>query len=97
MTSARAWPALVLMLLAAGATAETGIVTLVEGPARLLRGATWYKLAAGTRVEEADIIEAPYRSQAQVEFAAGPLANLVGAIPGRQAARTPSALLLQAE
>jgi len=67
------------MLLAAGATAETGVVTLVEGPSRLLRGATWYKLAAGTRVEEADIIEAPDRSQAQIELAAGPLANVVGA------------------
>ena len=78
MTPSRAWPALALMLLAAGATAETGVVTLVEGPARLLRGATWYKLVAGTRVEEADVIEAPDRSQAQIELAAGPLANLVG-------------------
>ena len=67
------------MLLAAGATAETGIVTLAEGPARLLRGATWYKLVAGARVEEADIIEAPDRSQAQIELSSGPLANLVGA------------------
>ena len=79
MKSLRAWPALALMLFAAGVAAETGVVTLVEGSTRLLRGATWYKLVAGTRVEEADIIEALDRSQIQIEFAAGPLANLVGA------------------
>jgi len=66
-------------MFAAGARAETGIVTLVEGSPRLLRGATWYKLVAATRVEEADIVEAPDRAQAQIELAAGSVANLVGA------------------
>jgi len=79
MKTSRAWPALTLMLLSIGAAAEVGVVTLVEGNARLLRGATWYKLVPDTRVEEADIIEASDRSHAQIEFAAGSLADLVGA------------------
>lgn len=68
-----------LLLLTSSAAAETGVVTLVEGSARLLRTATWYRLVAGTRVEDGDIIEAFDRSQAQIEFSAGSVANLVGA------------------
>ena len=81
MRSWLAWTPLFLTLLsvAASAATEIGVVTLVEGGARLLRGATWYKVVAGTRVEEADIIEASDRAQAQIEFAAGPIADLVGA------------------
>jgi hypothetical protein len=81
MKSWLAWLPLSLTLLsvAASAATEIGAVTLVEGRARLLRGATWYTVVAGTRVEEADIIEASDRSQAQIEFAAGLIADLVGA------------------
>ena len=79
MTIPRTWLLLAVLFVAASAAAETGIVTLVEGSARLLRGATWYKLAVGTRVEEADIIEAQDRAQAQFELAAGSRTNLVGA------------------
>jgi hypothetical protein len=81
MKTSLAWLPLSLVLLcaAANAAADMGVVTLVEGSARLLRGATWYKLVAGTRVEEADIIEASDRSQAQIELAAEPIFDLVGA------------------
>ena len=79
MTISRTWLPLAVLFVAASAAAETGVVTLVDGSARLLRGATWYKLAVGTRVEEADIIEAPDRAQAQIELAAGSRTNLVGA------------------
>ena len=87
------------MLLTAGAAAETGVVTLVEGGGRVLRGATWYKLVVGTRVEDADIIEALDRSQAQIEFTAGSIADLVGAgkvylVPA--AARAPTLLNMPA-
>ncbi|HET7097867.1 MAG TPA: hypothetical protein VFJ68_10805 [Casimicrobiaceae bacterium] len=78
MTISRAWLALALSLIAASAAAETGIVTLAEGGARLLRGTTWYKLVVGARIEEADIIEAPDRSQTQIELASGSRMNLVG-------------------
>ena len=79
MTISRAWLALALSMVAASAAAESGIVTLVDGGAHLLRGATWYKLVVGTRVEEADIIEASDRAQTQIELAAGSRINLVGA------------------
>ena len=79
MTISRTWLPLAVLFVAASAAAETGVVTLVEGNARLLRGATWYKLVAGTRVEEADIIEAQDRAQAQIELTAGSRTNLVGA------------------
>lgn len=78
MTISRTWLPLAVLFVAASAAAETGVVTLVEGNARLLRGATWYRLVAGTRVEEADIIEASDRAQAQIELATGTRTNLVG-------------------
>lgn len=68
---------LTLLSLAANAATDVGEVTLVEGGARLLRGTTWFKLAAGARVEEGDIIEAADRAQAQIETA-GTVASLAG-------------------
>lgn len=59
--------------------AEIGIATLVEGAPLLLRGATWYKLAPGVRLEDGDIIEAGERAQVQLEMPAGNIVNLVGA------------------
>ncbi len=67
----------VALVAGAAHAAEQGAVTLVEGSARLLRGATWYKLAAGVRVEDGDIVDAGERAQVQVEGAAGTF-NLVG-------------------
>jgi hypothetical protein len=72
------WLSLMLVSGAADAATEAGMVTLVEGTPRLMRGPTWYKVAAGTRVEEGDIVEAPERAQVQLEFTAGTAANLVG-------------------
>lgn len=80
MRSLRAWPLLCCALAAgaANAAAEIGVVTLVEGGASVLRGATWYKLAAGVRVEDGDIVAAQDRAQVQVEAAGGSAFNLVG-------------------
>lgn len=57
---------------------EIGIVTLVEGTALVLRGASWYKLPPGARLEDGDIVEPGERAQVQIEFADGNAANLVG-------------------
>jgi hypothetical protein len=73
------WLALMLVSGAAGAAPEIGVVTLVEGEARLLRGATWYKVVPGARIQEGDIVEALDRAQAQLESTAGTTVNLVGA------------------
>jgi hypothetical protein len=76
----RAWLPIGMTLLSAAAHAatEVGTVTLVDGGARVLRGATWYKLATGVRVEEGDIVALAERAQVQIEFATGSLANLAG-------------------
>ena len=79
MKSWHAWLPLSLTLLSVGAhAAEQGAVTLLDGSAKLLRGATWYKVATGARVEESDILDVAERGQAQVEFVGGGIVNLVG-------------------
>jgi len=79
MKSWLAWLPLSLTLVSVGpAAAEIGAVTLIEGSARVLRAATWYKMVPGTRLEEADILDLSERAQVQIEFAAGSIVNLVG-------------------
>jgi hypothetical protein len=58
--------------------AEVGVVTIVDGGARVLRGVTWYKLVEGARVQDGDLIDAADRAQVQVELASGPIVNFVG-------------------
>jgi hypothetical protein len=80
MTPWHAWLPLALTLLSVGAhAAEIGAVTLLEGSGRVLRGATWYKLVTGARVEESDILEVADKTQAQIEFNAGSVVNVYGA------------------
>lgn len=80
MPALRSWTLLCCALAAGAANAapEVGVVALVEGSARVLRGATWYRLAAGIRVEDGDIVDAQERAQVQVEAAGGTKLNLVG-------------------
>ena len=58
--------------------AESSLVTVLDGGARLLRGSTWYKLAEGARVQDGDLIEAAEHTQVQVELASGDTLNVVG-------------------
>jgi hypothetical protein len=76
----RAWLPIGLSFLAATAHAGTDVGTfaLVDGSARVLRGATWYKLAPGARIEPGDIVAAMEGAQVQLEFTAGIVANLSG-------------------
>jgi hypothetical protein len=67
-----------LLPTAAAYAAEIGIASLVEGSARVLRGATWYQLVPGARLEDGDIVDAGERSQMLVEFSAGHVASFVG-------------------
>ena len=80
--------------------ADAGIYTIVDGEARVLRGTTWYRLAAGARVEDGDIVDAGNRTQLQLELARGgrvsvqgPLAMLVAVASANDAA--PAELTLQ--
>ena len=58
--------------------AETSVVTVLDGGARMLRGATWYRLAEGARVQDGDLIEAAEHAQVQVELATGDSLNIDG-------------------
>ena len=55
-----------------------GRLTLADPGARLLRGATWYKLTPGVAAVEGDIVEVPERAQVQLESGTGSSYNLVG-------------------
>ncbi|MEO8345207.1 MAG: hypothetical protein ABI607_05875 [Betaproteobacteria bacterium] len=56
--------------------AEVGVFSLVEGPARVLRDTTWYKLVPGTRFRDGDIVVSKGPGQVQVELTAGGRFNL---------------------
>lgn len=58
--------------------ADLGVVTIVDGDARVLRGVSWHKLTEGARVQDADVIDAADRAQVQIEMSAGPTVNFVG-------------------
>jgi hypothetical protein len=66
------------LLLTSSATAEIGVVTQIDGGVRLLRGSTWFKLVAGARIDEADIVDVALRAQVQIELAGGAILNHVG-------------------
>jgi hypothetical protein len=57
---------------------ETGVVTVLDGSARLLRGSTWYKLVEGARVQDGDVLDAAERAQVQLEVATGDVINAAG-------------------
>ncbi|HUH92475.1 MAG TPA: hypothetical protein VL742_04935 [Casimicrobiaceae bacterium] len=72
--------------------ADLGVVTIADRGARVLRGATWYNLTEGARVQDGDVIEAADRGQVQVELNSGPVMNFAGpagllAVSGGAAAR----------
>ena len=58
--------------------ADIGVVTILDGGARVLRGASWYKLVEGARVQDGDLIDAADRAQVQVELTSGGIVNFVG-------------------
>jgi len=58
--------------------AEAGVVTVLDGSVRLLRGAIWYKLVEGARVQNGDVIEAAERAQVQIEVSTGDVLNAAG-------------------
>ena len=58
--------------------ADFGVVTIVDGNVRVLRGASWSKLVEGARVQDGDVVAAAERAEVQVELGSGPLVNLAG-------------------
>jgi hypothetical protein len=66
--------------------ADAGVVTIVDGTARVMRGTVWYKLVAGAPFQEGDVVDADERTTVQVELTPGGTLNLVG--PGALYAAT---------
>ena len=65
--------ALVLSIAAMGAIAAegVGVVTLLEGPAAVVRGTVRYALAEGVRFRPGDVLEIGEKSLAEIEFPNG--------------------------
>jgi hypothetical protein len=66
---------LAIPVLAAGAE-PPAVVTLVEGPAALLRTAGRFALAEGVRMQAGDIVEVPDKGLVQIELASGARVSL---------------------
>jgi hypothetical protein len=69
---------LVAFLPALAHAADAGVYTIVESDVRVMRATTWYRLAAGARVQDGDIIELGERAQLQLEIEGGIRVNLQG-------------------
>jgi hypothetical protein len=58
--------------------ADIGIVTVVDGKPKVLRGTTWYKLIEGGAVRDGDVVDAPENSQFELEMVDGGAVSIVG-------------------
>lgn len=58
--------------------ADAGIVTIIDGKARLLRGTSWYKLSEGAVIRDSDLLDAPEGAELQLELADGGAVSIVG-------------------
>lgn len=70
------WSLLLASALCYGA--DLGVVTILDGDARVLRGVSWYKLSEGARLQDGDVIAASDHAQVQIELSAGPMVNFSG-------------------
>jgi hypothetical protein len=61
-----------------GYGADVGVVTILDGNARVLRGVSWNRLIEGARLQDGDVIDAADRAQVQIEMSTGPIVNVVG-------------------
>ena len=55
-----------------------GVYSLVDGDVRALRGATWFRLVAGARALEGDVIDVGEHAQIQLELTEGGTLNAQG-------------------
>src|ERR1700694_3202422 len=58
--------------------ADIGIVTLVDGKPKVLRGTAWFILSEGVRVRDGDTLDVPDKGQVQLELPDGGAVSVVG-------------------
>jgi FecR protein len=58
--------------------AEMGMVTLVDGKPRVLRGTAWFSLSEGVRIRDGDAIDIPDKGQLQLELTDGGAVSVIG-------------------
>jgi hypothetical protein len=58
--------------------ADVGIVTLLDGKPKLLRGTAWFTLVEGVRIRDTDVIDVPEKAQMQLEMVDGGVLSLIG-------------------
>jgi hypothetical protein len=58
--------------------AEIGMITLVDGKPKVLRGTAWFGLSEGVRIRDGDTIDVPDKSQFQLELTDGGAVSLIG-------------------
>jgi hypothetical protein len=68
--------AVFLVLTLSAAAQDIGTITLVEGPLRLIRGATIFQAVEGVRLHSGDILESADSGFAQLEFNGGTIVAL---------------------
>ncbi|HWZ71730.1 MAG TPA: hypothetical protein VN326_09675 [Casimicrobiaceae bacterium] len=58
--------------------ADIGMVTLVDGKPKVLRGTAWFGLSEGVRVRDGDTLDVPDKGQLQLELTDGGAISVVG-------------------
>src|SRR5436190_15053950 len=57
---------------------ELGLVTLIDGKPKILRGTAWFSLSEGVRIRDGDALDVPDKAQLQLELTDGGAISVVG-------------------
>lgn len=57
---------------------DIGMVTLVDGKPKVLRGTAWFSLSEGVRVRDGDTLDVPDKGQLQLELPDGGAVSVIG-------------------
>ncbi|HVR92859.1 MAG TPA: hypothetical protein VHI75_03365, partial [Casimicrobiaceae bacterium] len=88
-TSPSGLACLIFLVAAPCAGADIGMVTLVDGRPKVLRGTAWFSLSEGVRVRDGDTLDVPDKGQLQLELTDGGAVSLIGPGALYAAALTP--------
>src|SRR6202158_6548223 len=69
---------LIFLVAAPCAGADIGMVALVDGRPKVLRGTAWFSLSEGVRVRDGDTLDVPDKGQLQLELPDGGAVSVIG-------------------